>query len=799
MALTPHIERRLARVRRHTLWGLWVEAALRAFWPLLALALALLGLWRFGLWEMLPPEWHMPARGALALALMLALGLGAWRLRRPALREAERRIDARLPGRPLAGLRDAQAIGRGDAGSEALWAGHQADLARQAARARPARPDLRLAQFDPFGLRLMAALLLGMGLIFGGPAPVGSGAGGPRPQMPAAGPGWEGWAEPPRYTGRPGLYLGDVPAGRLSLPQGTRFSFRLYDEALALEQDISDADPLSLTRSGRLALRGPEGRAWDVVMEPDLPPRAEISGQARAERGEMHLPFAARDDYGLRAGEAQIALDLPQVERRFGLAAAPDPRAVIALDLPMPFRRDRREIEGVLREDLSQHPFAGLPVLVRLRVVDEAGQSGESAPVAMILPAKRFFEPVARALAEQRRDLLWARANGPQVARILRAIGWQPETLFRSEAHGAALMEVISRLEAALADGLPETAREEIAGALWALALELEEGSIEDARERLARAQERLAEAMRSGASKEEIAELMDELRAAKEDYMRLLAESAEPADDGIDQPDQQDESRTVTQDEIDRLMDEIQRLMEEGRMDEAQALMEQLNALLENLRMQEGGSGDGPGRPGEQPLEELQEDLREQQELSDEAFRQLQDQFNDRREAPEAEQGQERSLAERQRILREGVARQQERIEAVPGEDAEAARRALEEAGEAMDEAERALEAEDWARAIDEQGRALEALRRGMLSLRRALSDEAEDEGAEEEPRLPERDPLGRDSGGGGQNGGDALPEEADRGAQAEALLRELRRRLGERLRPEEERDYLRRLLEPF
>ena len=70
--------------------------------------------------------------------------------------------------------------------------------------------------------------------------------------------------------------------------------------------------------------------------------------------------------------------------------------------------------------------------------------------------------------------------------------------------------------------------RDEIAEALWELALQIEEGDLNDALERLRRAQEQLAEAMRNGATDEEIASLMQELRQAMQDYMRQLAEQSE-------------------------------------------------------------------------------------------------------------------------------------------------------------------------------------------------------------------------------------------------------------------------------
>ncbi|HRO09942.1 MAG TPA: DUF4175 family protein, partial [Amaricoccus sp.] len=61
-------------------------------------------------------------------------------------------------------------------------------------------------------------------------------------------------------------------------------------------------------------------------------------------------------------------------------------------------------------------------------------------------------------------------------------------------------------------------------------------------------------------------------------------------------------------------------------------------------------------------------------------------------------------------------------------------------------------------------------------------------------------RDPLGRPSGGRGGIGTDEnmLPE-VDSAARARALLDEIRRRVGEQMRPELELDYLRRLLDLF
>src|SRR5690606_9540302 len=124
-----------------------------------------------------------------------------------------------------------------------------------------------------------------------------------------------------------------------------------------------------------------------------------------------------------------------EVDRRYGLVAEPEPRDPIVLNLPMPITGKRADFSEVLVDNLSQHPWAHLPVTVTLAVRDAADQTGTSAPVTMALPARRFFDPMAAAVIEQRRDLLWSAANAPRVAQVLRAITYQPgETLFRDKA-----------------------------------------------------------------------------------------------------------------------------------------------------------------------------------------------------------------------------------------------------------------------------------------------------------------------------------------------------------------------------
>lgn len=862
---------------RLTRAGLVAERATRAFWPLWSVVFVALAPVLMGLADLAPLEAVWGWMVLSVLAAMAALGWGLWRFRWPSRAEAVARVDARLPGRPIAAIADRQAIGAADPASRAVWSAHLDRMAALSRDARAAPPDLRVSDRDPFGLRFIALLFFITALLFGTfwrLAPTADVPFGDAPQI-ATGPTWEGWIEPPAHTGLPTLYLADLPEGEVEIMEGSEITLRLYGDpgALIVSETLSGrtgepgsaaeaAQQFPVTRPGRLAIEGEGGAAWDVTLLADMAPTVAHAGEVEADAlGQMAQPFIANDDFGVVAGTATIALDLPGVSRAHGLAPEPEPRAALVLDLPMPFTGARTEIAESLIDNLSEHPFANLPVTLTLSVTDAAGQTGATEPLAMTLPGRRFFQPMARAVIELRRDLLWSRANAPRVVRLMRAISHRPDDIFTNETTYLRMRFTLRRLdEAVQADRLTPEVTDEIAGAMWDLAVQLEDGTLADARERLQRAQDRLSEAMRNGASPEEIAELMQELREATDQYLDMLAQNAEPMENLTDEPQTgEQQGNEVTDDQIQAMMDRIQELMEEGRMAEAQELMDQLAELMENLQMQmaEGGQG-GRRTPGEQSMEELGETLRDQQDLSDEAFRDLQDQFNGQQPEgqqqgqqggppqpgqPQGEQGQgqgqdpgqqdpgqdpgrdqgqdrqgrdgagegqdsEGSLAERQQALRGELERQRGNLPGLTGEQAQAAREALERAERAMDRAEDALRDGDLPGAIDNQALAMDLLREGLRNLGQALADnrdpDAADDSAEGQGQgrtePARRDPLGRQPGEGGQFGTDQnLLQGEDVYRRAEEILEELRRRAGEQERPEVERDYLRRLLEQF
>ena len=137
--------------------------------------------------------------------------------------------------------------------------------------------------------------------------------------------------------------------------------------------------------------------------------------------------------------------------------------------------------------------------------------------------------------------------------------------------------------------------------------------------------------------------------------------------------------------------------------------------------------------------------------------------------------------------------------------EAGEAARDALRRADDAMDGAEDALRQDDFAEALDQQSQAMEALREGMRNLGEALAQQQQQGQGQQgmaqggDPGQ-QRDPLGRNAGSNGQLGTDeTMLQGEDVYRRARELLDEIRRRTGEGERPQEELDYLERLLERF
>ena len=141
--------------------GMLVERLARAFWPFATVLMVVLAALMLEAHQITVSR--SVALGAVALvggALLGTFGWGIYRMRWPAGAEAFDRLDRSLSGRPITALGDIQAIGADDGASQRVWRTHVERMADRVASVKAVAPEVRVADKDRFGLRLMAATVL---------------------------------------------------------------------------------------------------------------------------------------------------------------------------------------------------------------------------------------------------------------------------------------------------------------------------------------------------------------------------------------------------------------------------------------------------------------------------------------------------------------------------------------------------------------------------------------------------------------------------------------------------------------
>lgn len=836
------IERRIVRALRSARRALFVER----IWPPLAAMAGVIALfvavsW-LGLWLVVPDWARLVLLTLFGIAFLAPLVL-LTRVRVPDTAEALSRVEAETGGthHPVTGYRDGLAAGSADPVTRALWTAHRRRLAEGLERISAGLPRPETWRHDPFAVRVVVGLLVVIGFGVASGDHLGRLKSAFRTATAGAGPGFriDAWVAPPAYTGRAPVFLtGDLAAGedpaagrRFEVPAGSEVIVRVQGRAVPVAirrdgdggfQPVPAAPPPAdarhtaspqpaareyrtpLDRGATVALGDPHDplALWQFSVDPDRAPTVRFVEAPRATTaGALELLYAIDDDYGAVSGKAEIAQVKP--------ATGPLPRPLVAApDVPLAVpagRAPRREGERTTR-DLTAHPWAGAPVTITLSVTDQAGQEGRSATVATELPAKRFFNPVARALIEQRRDLALDADAQLEVLEALDAIQLAMEGMDDNAGAYLGVHTVYRQLAAARTDAELVT----VVDALWDLARIVEDGNLSEAARALREAQEALRRAIENGASPEEIARLTRNLRAAMDRYLQEMTADAQRNPDSrpVDPA-----TRMLSQNDLEEMLKKIEELARSGNREAAQELLAQLQQMLENLQ-----AGRGQQSPGQSALNKALDDLgrmiQQQQKLMDDTFRADRQRRNGGQD-PSGQQSQPgqpgadgqsgqmspEEMAEALRQLREGqgdLARTLSELLKRLQKSGQDPGKELGEAGDAMGQAGDALGRGQPGDAVGAQGQALDRLRRGAEQLARQQSGDGEaGDGPGRSGSTRATDPLGRPQNADNTDNTTVrgVPDEIDL-QRARRVFEELRKRLGEPARPTQERDYLERLL---
>lgn len=821
-------------------------------WPGLAWAVSFAVLALLGVWETIGDPWRaLYAIASLAAAIWLTRkGLTgfAW----PHVEDVARRVeeDSGISARPHEALLDTPPTD--DPIALQVWHEHQARMARRLETATARRPKAAWASQDRWAMRGSLALALFVSWFLAGPAAqdrLGEAFSLTPIQVGGLEVSVDAWIDPPAYTGRAPIFL-SADTREVEVPAGANFIARIAGSRRAPVLTRRDGNgseratasvigdsvwdtrlTISDDASVRLAA-GPTRQTWTLNVIPDLPPVVRLLAVPDANSsGELDLQFSVVDDYGATA---------------YGLELRPedDPDAQWERIEITPAGVTNLDTENGVRTllETAQHRLAGSRVTIRVVADDAAGNTGRSPELGITLPHRIFLDGLARAVAEQRRNVLNADqayaplpvrpvlyaediapgmaylADEPErrierapeglqfAARALNAITDTPARYFDDPVVYLGLRASVQRLrrsrEQADLDGLEAD--------LWQIALRAELGSLADAEAALRAAERALMEALARGADETELAALFDAFQEAMDNYMAAMAAEAARTGETADA-----DAQALDTASLQAMLDALREAAELGDTANARQALQQLSELLRNMQMQMGqGSGDGESDPiseaMQRALEELGDVIGSQRDLQDQTFGLSQQEQSGGPSQPQSGGQQDgntpQGMAENQSgggASAQSLGAMQDELAQQLGQAQQAlpdgGNETLAQAGDAMRAAADALGEGDADAALEAQDEALAGLRAGAEQLAQELLERMQDAQGEAGQGEQQRDPLGRPSEGAFADGsGVEIPEEMAR-ARARSILEELRRRAAEAGRPQDELDYIERLLDRF
>lgn len=773
---TRRTEAFVAAARAALTW----ERVWPALWPATGISGLFIAAALFGLPQFLPWPLHALVLASCITAMGLSLYFNLENFRLPTWHDGARRIerDSTLVHRPISEGEDILSAGEGDTWAQALWNAHLSRRLADFGKLRLSIPQSGLPQRDPRALRFVVLLLIVAGALFANAdwrnrliAAFGPGA------SEAASVSIDAWIDPPAYTGEPPVYL--TGSRTISVPTGSTVNLRVHGASHTPSLSVDGASftggqgeyaaTARLTEDTTVRVRS-SGRTvgdWQVHVLPDDRPMITFSGKVgRTEHDALKIPLTAGDDYGVVAVKAIIT-----PHGRYGKP--------LVVDLPLD-GVSAKTVSQTSYRDLTAHPYAGLDVDIVLQAIDGAGQSGFSKPQRFTLPARVFTNALARALIEQRQVL--ATGDVRQRSRVtdtLDALTIAPDKFYQDQINVyLGLRTIYWSMKSA--NESADYAR--VQDLLWQMATNLERGGLMSAAEQLRRLQQMITQALAQGAPQEVIDSLLEQYQQALQRFLQALAQNPPDAN-----TPPQPGAKVMSQQDLQDLLKAIQQMAQSGNRAQAAQMMALLQNLLENLHMT-NGSGQGQTSAKDKALSDAIQGLGDlmgkQRGLMDKTYRQQQGKGDPKDGGPKGLGGQQKSLHDELGKVLKGL-----------GDQKLGTPKSLDDAGKSMGQAENNLNGQDLPSASGNEKDALEALRKTASDLAKQLMSQngqgQQDGGA---------DPLGRDqsANGRGVNGNVKVPDKNDM-ERAREILQELRKRAAERGRPQQELDYIDRLLKQF
>jgi len=711
----------------------------------------------------------------------------------PARAEVERQMEkaSAIKHRPLDTLHDKPVEGLSEE-SLALWRKHLKKAALYIDRLRIYTPQNNIARQDRLALRHAAVIFLAVGLVVAqndGMTRIRQ-AFSPNPGSFTAktAAAFDLWITPPEYTREPAIFLATAGQGiavhdkDVHVPQGSILKLRLAGYSFAprlryagQSYTLTQAAPgnfifeMPLQQSGELRLASLFSRLgqWSITVAPDTAPEISIVQIEATPRFATKITYQAHDDHGIVKMSGLITL----------AQGNPDNKT---------WRFDIPPSGGASHvEDLTAHIWAGLPVTVALEAEDNAGHKSTSAASAFVLPERLFTNPIARALIEERKKLLWSdnaltrRAVMENLARIAE----QPQLYKGDPVVFLSLAIAVKRLTI----GGSGEAVTSVQGLLWDVAVRLEDGGLSLAQRELSDALQKMSNALNDrDISRERLQDILDDVQKKMQQYVQSLAmELQQRLQQGKKIPLLSTELARKFMKNVDlgKMLQQMRQLSQINSRAGLQKMAGSLKSMIDNLDMKKFDQMQEKQMQAMEALQNLDDIIHRQQALFDKTNK-------------TADPAKAKGLSAEQSALRQqlgaSLGKLGEILGDIPDNFAKAsqsmklsedslgkgrARDSLPHQKTALDELQKGLD--------NAMSKAAEAMQQSIMSFGLQPNSGNYGEGY---------DPLGR----GLSDDSVKIPDEKEQ-RRVQEIIQELRRRSNEPNRTKVERDYIDRLLDQF
>lgn len=839
---------------------------LKLWAPFIVISLFLI-LTLFHIWPLLSPLMH---RLGLALFAMAFIGsfYPLFSLRFPKESQALKRLDknSTLPHQPAQAFKDKLEPNlntQSNKQTEAIWLQFKNRLVEKVKQLKVRPPQPETYKQDPYALRMVLMLVVACGLFFqgGNVKSLIANAVTLPPMINTSNLRVDAWVTPPSYTSKAPILVADGGKNQkgqtttssnkpndkkkgFTVPQNSILTIRINgSEAKHVEieslnsllkpgrsetkktsqssnseqvnnQNKTKEFHIKLTENGpvKLTIDTIPLKDWRFEITPDNPPIIGlIELPVPAESRALKLKYRVADDYGVLEAKAHIK----EIFEKDKSVATIKNREERPLGSPAEFPLNLKEqgsksSEGTTFKDLTDHPWAGLPITLYLSAKDEGENTSNSPEINITLPEYEFTKPIAKNIIRLRKQLIMAPSESPLLSQKLNSLLYNKKPFEKDLTLYLGLKVTATRLETAAT----RKEKEDLSKLLYKLARHAEDGDLSAAERELRAAQEELRKALQENSSNKDIQKSIEKLRKALQKYMQALSKQQNKQQAQNNQANQ----RNMDSKDFEQMLKTIEELSKSGAKDLARQMLSQLQNMLENLQTGKNQNQQQQNRAAKN-IEELGKILQQQQRLMDKTFEQNRkqnsqnaDRKQSRQQNQQGQQGQQNlgqpngahKLDQEQQALRKQLQELMKQLKnskqgkGQPGKGNKGQNGSpLENADRAMQRAEELLKGKELGNALSQEGQALDQLRKGMEQMAEEMQGMSGKGGSQ---KAGGKDPLGRPQSSKGMDTSEStkVPDKIDT-QRAREILRNLQEKLSDPNRPAPEIDYIERLIKRF